>query len=237
MGEPLYLSRLKLKQSPQIASLINRLRRSDGGGVAIKGDHHLLWNAMPDALQRTSPSAAGHRATFLWRRDDRCRHYYMLGPRPRSDSAFFDVESRPFKVRLVVGDRLQFVLRLNATVDRRSGGRAGTRQRRDVAMDLLHAEPEGQRAVHRDVLAETAVRAWLSARAEASGFALDALVVDGYRAVMLDPKRREAGKIGVFDLGGVLTVRDPETFVTRLVAGFGRAKAFGCGLMLIRRAG
>ena len=34
----------------------------------------------------------------------------------------------------------------------------------------------------------------------------------------------------------LIEVTDPPAFLARLAAGFGRAKAFGCGLMLIRRA-
>jgi len=35
---------------------------------------------------------------------------------------------------------------------------------------------------------------------------------------------------------GALEIADPAAFLARLAQGFGRAKAFGCGLMLIRRA-
>jgi CRISPR system Cascade subunit CasE len=40
---------------------------------------------------------------------------------------------------------------------------------------------------------------------------------------------------GVLDISGVLEVHDPDRFLLRLAQGFGRARAFGCGLMLIRR--
>jgi CRISPR system Cascade subunit CasE len=39
----------------------------------------------------------------------------------------------------------------------------------------------------------------------------------------------------VLDLSGALTVTDPTLFLEKLSGGFGRAKAFGLGLMLIRR--
>jgi CRISPR system Cascade subunit CasE len=38
-----------------------------------------------------------------------------------------------------------------------------------------------------------------------------------------------------FDLEGEIVVDDPAKFLAQLPKGFGRAKAFGCGLMLIRR--
>ena len=38
------------------------------------------------------------------------------------------------------------------------------------------------------------------------------------------------------DLTGEIAVTDPKAFLAKLAQGFGRAKGFGCGLMLIRRA-
>ena len=38
------------------------------------------------------------------------------------------------------------------------------------------------------------------------------------------------------DFDGILTVNDPAAFLLALSRGFGAAKAYGCGLMLIRRA-
>ncbi|WP_308340124.1 type I-E CRISPR-associated protein Cas6/Cse3/CasE [Thiolapillus sp.] len=35
---------------------------------------------------------------------------------------------------------------------------------------------------------------------------------------------------------GSLTVTEPDAYLATLKQGLGRAKAFGCGLMLIRRA-
>jgi CRISPR system Cascade subunit CasE len=60
----------------------------------------------------------------------------------------------------------------------------------------------------------------------------------GYRVMRLERGRGKARDIelGVLDLEGTLEVCDPQAFVAALGHGFGRGKAFGCGLMLIRRA-
>jgi CRISPR system Cascade subunit CasE len=42
-------------------------------------------------------------------------------------------------------------------------------------------------------------------------------------------------RVGVLDFEGMLVVEAPELFLASVAQGFGRAKAFGCGLMLIRR--
>lgn len=233
----LHLSRLTLKRSAEIAPLIHVLQPAGRNGGRddrrIEVDHRLLWTAMPDDVQA---GRAKNEAAFLWRRDDMPGRYYVLGPAPRSQSSFFEVETKPFDVRLSQGDRLEFMLRVNATVDRRIGGRE-KRRRGDVAMELLYGVEAGERAGRRIELAEKAAGEWLGSRAENSGFVLDALHLDGYRAVVIARNPKKPGRIGVFDLRGLLTVTGPDLFLERLATGYGRAKAFGCGLMLVRRAG
>ena len=41
--------------------------------------------------------------------------------------------------------------------------------------------------------------------------------------------------VGLLDVRGILSVKEPDTFLATLGTGLGRARAFGCGLMLIRR--
>jgi CRISPR system Cascade subunit CasE len=43
-------------------------------------------------------------------------------------------------------------------------------------------------------------------------------------------------RFSTLDFEGVLVVRDPARFIAKVATGFGPQKAFGCGLMLLRRA-
>ena len=60
--------------------------------------------------------------------------------------------------------------------------------------------------------------------------------VDGYETVRIPRAGGQPAQFSVLDFEGVLEVTDPMRFLAALVNGFGRARAFGCGLMLIRRA-
>lgn len=79
---------------------------------------------------------------------------------------------------------------------------------------------------------------WLSGdRAQRSGFVIeqpDSLRISGYIWKPIPEKNRKAG-FSSLDYEGVLTVTDPEKFITMLNSGIGKARAFGCGLMMIRR--
>ncbi|MCE2448692.1 MAG: type I-E CRISPR-associated protein Cas6/Cse3/CasE [Candidatus Latescibacteria bacterium] len=234
MSEPLHFSRLTLRRDAEdIAPLLQVLQPSKSSD-RLAVDHRLLWTVIPTEIRtevEQSRTAGTPKSAFLWRADRQRGRYYLLGPKPLEESQLFESALSP-------GERLVFDLRLNATVDRKVGvdsqGKA-LRQRCDVAMDLLKAEAKIDRAGSRMQLAEKAAYDWLTTRAAEHGFHLDKLRLEGYRAERFARWGGKFGTLGVFDLKGALTITEPNSFLARLRQGFGRGKAFGCGLMLIRR--
>lgn len=248
MTTHLYLSRVTLQRdATAVAPLLSVLAPANPDD-ATAVSHRLMWTLMPDDVRRSHDknkngnSAA--RSSFLWRAEQNENRFYVLGPRPVEESPFFLIETKPFEPELRTGDRLSFTLRVNATVDRKIGADAEgapIRRRSDVAMDLMQGQERDEesaaipRADRRNAAAELAARNWLQAQGNKHGFAMLALALQGYRTMRL-PRRGPNATIGVFDTTGLVEVRDPEAFLEKLSGGFGRAKAFGCGLMLIRRA-
>jgi len=117
---------------------------------------------------------------------------------------------------------------------------------------------ESARAKVRDDRTESAAKAWIGKQGERHGFKLlvrldedgnPCPIASNYDVVeiprgkidagtgqwSLEHKRRFA-RFGVLDFEGLIEVTDPSLFLPQLAEGFGKAKAFGCGLMLIRRA-
>ena len=148
---------------------------------------------------------------FLWRQEAPGVWTTLSEREPVDELGLFEVSGpKAFAPALESGDPLWFVLRANPAA-RITNGRAG----RHLAKPLE----------------------WLDGKARACGFSL---VPD--RVWARSRRRREVprrnGAPAVFttvDFEGVLRVEDPEVFVPALSAGFGPAKAWGCGLMLIRR--
>ncbi len=211
-------------------------RRSDVG-------HRLVWSLFPQDLEdrpflyrETAPTNAGGR---------RGRGEFIVLSRlaPSCGEELFDIETKPFAPALSVGDRLHFSLRANPTTQRSEmvDGRRVSR-REDVVMRALHDVPKHERAKARPRLIREAGLAWLARQGEASGFRLpdpDRVAVDGYDQLLVDVDGRRRGRGAVhsrLDFEGLLEVTDPSAFLARLAGGFGRARAFGNGLMLIRRA-
>ena len=222
----LYLSSLTLNAAPSARALI-QLLNPENANAAADAHHRLIWTAFSDAKHRNRD--------FLWRYDGENRFYTLSARPPRPGDLFGEPAIKTFEPNLTIGDRLDFVLRANATkVSKQAGGK-----RVDVVMDLLHDEPKDKRAEKRMKLAQLAGEAWMAWQGAAKGFAPLKTVVEGYTVLELSleaVKRANLPRLGVLDLSGTLTVTDPGLFLPALSQGFGRAKAWGCGLMMIRRA-
>jgi CRISPR system Cascade subunit CasE len=230
----LFLSRARLRRDAPVAALAELLvpaNPADRAGAS----HKLVWALFADSADR--------RRDFLWR-EEKPGHFMALSSRPPDDPhRLFELDFKRFEPALSVGDRLGFTLRANPVVARpEARGERG--KRHDVVMNALRTIPKSERAASRPEAVLTAGRAWLVRQGEAHGFApVGDADVDGYDSLRIprDNSRRtlrdkaKPAVFGVLDISGVLEVRDPARFLARLVQGFGRARAFGCGLMLIRR--
>ncbi len=250
-----HLSRLTLRrQAGSVAPLLKDLMPPEKG-AAMDIHHRLLWTVFSGTHKQP-----GDEAAFLWRYMDGDDKFFVLGPEPQSGSPFFDIETKPFSISFHRGQRLAFELRVNATVDRMidpSKGRAG-RKRCDVVQDAMNKVRKEQVVndrEQRDEIARMALTGWLSQQGDKSGFHLRSLSVKTYRAIALPGQHRAPGpqadvadlrpatklrkrapgpQMGVADLLGVLEVSDPSAFMDKVHKGFGRSKAYGCGLMLLR---
>jgi len=239
MTSALHLSRARLRASHgEALSAIAPILMPGDAGARIGHAHRLVWllfQSEPD-LQRD----------FLWREEGQGR-YLILSHQPPSDpSGLFDLDTKDFTPHLAAGDRLGFALRANAVVARK-GARDGAEKegrsrgkRVDVVMDALHAVPTAERPARRAELTDKAARQWLDEQGARSGFRVLSLAVKSYERIDVAdrarPGRRNRAGIAVLDLEGTIEVTEPSAYVDKLARGFGSAKAFGCGLMLIRRA-
>ena len=224
----LWLSRAGLRRDSAAIGSLALLLVPDGEGPRVAAAHRLVWALFADAPDR--------KRDFLWREEGPGRFMALSAREPAPVPDLFDVRTTPFEPALAVGDRLGFTLRANPVVSRpEAPGRRG--KRHDVVMDALHPIPGPERAAARFGVATEAGLAWLGRQGAAHGFEPGQVGVDGYETMRVP---REAGarplQFSRLEFTGSLTVTDPAAFLSALATGFGRARAFGCGLMLIRRA-
>lgn len=233
----LYLTRAALDRNAGSAALAPLLDPPNPN-QAIDAHHRLIWALFPgkDAVR-----------DFLWRADGHGRFFILSHRIPQQSDLFRPLDTTEFTPALAANDRLSFLLRANATKDRRAQktkNDSKSARRVDLVMDALHDVPgqstigcdqTNDRRTLRMKIAGDVAQDWLSTQGERSGFNLDHVHVDDYSVRQFSHGRKHRITFGLLDMVGILTVTNPETFLATLGTGFGRARAFGCGLMLIRR--
>ena len=204
-----------------------------------KGDiyaiHQILWHLFP-----SDPDAD---RDFIFREEagNGWPFFYMVSQRrPDPLDGLVNIETKSYQPRLSEGQRLSFSLRANPVVTKKTAN--GKRVRHDVVMDAKRkiAKPfSANTDIASCELEHDAGIKWLEARADKLGFGFDPGMVRvfGYRQHHFKSrKRKDAIRFSSLDFGGLLTVKNANRFGQTLLRGIGRAKAFGCGLMLVRRA-
>jgi CRISPR system Cascade subunit CasE len=200
-------------------------------------EHQMIWNLFDNLPDQTRD--------FLYRREDKsgkAPFYYLLSARvPETRNTYLTIETKIFEPRLQANDRLQFQLRANAVITRKAGDNSKRRIRRDI----IEAKVDEYKARYPDpadrpppsVMHQEAVEEWMKRQGEEHGFDVSELLVvnHSYHKVR-KPGDDSLRQFTSIDVLGSLTVTDGERFMKQLVKGFGRSKAFGCGLMLVRRA-
>jgi CRISPR system Cascade subunit CasE len=212
----------------------------------LKGDHYaehqMLWQLFDDDKRQ-----------YLFRREhgteqpyanigqnDALPVYYLVSKHPPIACDGLQLLSKPYQPQLAVGTTLGFSLRANPIVAKKVQGKKNSLHH-DVMMDAkLQAKQQQLDGPQSVEYIANAGKQWLLGRADKLGFTMNTgeLDCDGYMQHRFYKKKGKSDKpirISTLDYNGLLTVTDPEKFKQTLFEGIGRAKAFGCGLMMIRR--
>lgn len=224
----MFFSKVSLLPSMQAQQALVRLQKN--GAYAA---HQLLWRLFTEHQERP----------FLFR-DDTQSHgfpqfWVLSSVAPEDSSGLFQVQSKTYSPQLAEGDRLAYKLRANPTVSTKDSD--GKAKRHDV---LMHAKKQALQSgkLSPEPLAERmnqAAQSWICKpeRLDHWGVSMDmAPDIEGYCQHEISKRQGQHQiKYSSVDYQGVLTVQDPARFTEVLFNGVGKAKSFGCGLLLVRR--
>lgn len=254
-----YFSRIRLKSETPDLMTLARLATKDH-----YQEHRLVWSFFPDEPEAKRDFIYRREAKALSTEENDLARltYYMVSRRPpQPNSAIWEVETRDYAPQLVVGDCLEFSLRANpvsrSKKPRTEAGEAEYRKRREASgkamprdsrrrkrddlmkMTVQHLQetfgPTWKEHYDRVELANEAGRCWLETQGQRLGFDIEDASVASYSYDSFTPRKGETVEIGRMDFTGNLRVAQPEAFSKALFEGIGPAKAFGCGLLLVRR--
>lgn len=219
----MYLSRIEFQPRGATARDIHLI--SSAGGI-----HKLVWSWFGDDDQ---PSR-----DFLFRTETGTpfRIYTLSAKPPQCVSDAWCCDSKPYDPQLREGDRLQFVVAVNPTFRAKNGSGAG--KRHDVVIREKHRLREAGASESENEIVQRTVTRWLIHRSERLGcyFEERSLFAEQFRVERFHRGSAPPAALTKVDVRGTLAIRDPSRFHDAVIKGVGPGKAFGCGLLLIRRA-
>ena len=218
----MYFSRVTLGPDADPRSLLDR------NGYR---EHQVLWSLFEAGVDA--------QRDFIFRRDEQHPRprYYVVSARLPAENGLWHVDTKEYAPQLQAGQSLMFNLRANPVVTRSDGD--GRSRRNDLIMDIKKQSGWQQASpADRPALADLIQQAgeqWLMARQERIGVRIDSLLADAYRRHRAYKRGQQRPiRYSTVDLSGMLTVVDCERMHAALLHGVGPAKAFGCGLLLVR---
>lgn len=241
--EPMFFSKLNLRKEALSVSALQQFAEN------VYRQHKLIWKLFQGESHRTvQANVQGEEkivfvSDFLFRQESgyTTPSFYVVSHRqPNDGEGIWNIRSRGYEPRLGVTDRLRFTLRANPVVTKKEAqpeGNSKKRRRHDVVMEAKRQFPKNQRPYELDLVRDAGLR-WLLERSDKHGFAFDPgdIRVDNYRQHQFFRRDGDPVQLSTLDFNGILTVKDPGRFLEVLYSGIGPAKAFGCGLLLVRRA-
>lgn len=200
------------------------------------GQHQWIWKFF-SAKGPAERHEEREERDFIFRAhaaSDMPRYYVVSARPPVAFSEDWEVQSRAYDPLPPVGRRLSFVLCANPVVSKKCA--EGKSRRHDVVMQAkIDARAEGRRIPGADLVSASCM-AWLQARAARAGFELVGATVDVYQQQKARKYNAEKDiSYSSVEFSGELIVTDAQLFRQTLLHGLGHAKAFGCGLMLVKK--
>jgi len=194
-------------------------------------EHQSLWKLFDQTDTNTRP--------FLYRREQ--QHplplFYVLSEHPPQTHPLWQIDTKAYHPRLQNKQQLAFTLRINPVVTHKPTNNTKLRQRHDIIRLAKHTHQQQHPNTHAPNQAERVQQhggQWLQQRAEQYGFQLQGFEFDNYQTHRFKKKNSQL-TISTLDYQGILKITQVDDFMTHLYQGIGRARSFGCGLMLIRR--
>lgn len=187
--------------------------------------HRQLWRLFPGEEKETRSKGEELRQGFLFRIEDNptgrpARLLVQSRRAPETASGVALLGTREIQPQPVAGQRLAFLLTANPIKTITDAQRDAKQGKKTEKCRVPLIKEENQRE-------------WI-ARKLASAGEIEAVNVLPHAPTYFR-KGNRGGKLATVTFEGVLRVSDPTLMTELLVNGVGPAKAFGCGLLLVRR--
>ena len=200
--------------------------------------HKELWKTFEEDKEASR--------TFIFRQEDNPQtsfpmFYVVSQNKPINNTDILRISAiKEYNPQIAEAERLSFTIRINPVISKKQQQRKNS-IKYDVWRNAIHEGKEnGLKNRELNEFAQNETKNWLLQKSEDMGFTLNEneFTVEQNRTIRFKkhPNSKTEIKYGTVEFSGILTVTNIDRFKTTLFEGIGRSKAFGCGLMLIKRA-
>lgn len=222
----MYLSKLTLRNSSEAKKAMLDLLNNN-----TYAEHQLIWRLFPNDESRG----------FLFRKqfDSALPEFLVLSKsEPQQTNDVFAITTKVYAPKLTEGERLSYRLRANPTISvATQTGKRG--KRHDVLMHAKKQLTEQQRQDPKLVerVCHQAARDWLTDDQRQQNWGLTLVTQPEIVQVKQELGSKKKANISYtsVDYQGILQVENPQILLDSVSNGLGASKAFGCGLMLLKR--
>ena len=167
------------------------------------------------------------------------KHIYLLAPNQISSQKNIKIAVSPrYQPQIKTDEFLFFKLRANPIIKRKENGKAKEYR---IIMDAKHQFNKNgknyQEQFSLDELIHDVGMKWLIRKGEQHGFSVKQFEVriNNDSEYSVKPLGKKVFTLRTLDFEGKLKIVDADRFKKALFNGIGSAKAFGCGMMMIKR--
>jgi CRISPR system Cascade subunit CasE len=218
-----WLTRAELRRDGPAQKALSRLLLDEG---ARDVGHRLVWSLFADDAEATRD--------FIYREADPGNFLILSTREPTDPHGLWDLRTKAYTPEFTTGLRLGFALRANPARSVKTPGRdRGTR-----VDAVMHAKTVAGKPLDAEDV-EAAALDWLFAREERLGVSFDRghCSAGGYRQIQIPRTGGRPIRHSIVDYEGALTITDPSALARSLASGVGKARAYGCGLLMLRPLG
>jgi len=225
----MYISRIRISEGEALFQLIQQ-----AGYQLMYHAHQILWKLFPVDKKASRD--------FLFRMEinqGKSIFYVVSERKPESVmTTFLNIDTKQYKPKIKKGDMLAFSLRANPTIAKKVDGKKNS-VRHDVYMNAKKdGKMKGFKGKELNQYINERVKEWLIKREKYFGFQIDPanLSIEGYfHHQFYKTNTKMNVRYSSIDYHGILMVTEPIKFTDTLYNGIGKSKAFGCGLLLVKR--
>lgn len=222
----MYFSKITLRKNSGSLDKIKSYTNENGYTY-----HQLIWNLF-------SENNPDKKRDYIYRSDfdNMWPNFIAISKTyPIDQDGLWEINTKSYQPVIKNGENLYFILRVNPRVF--CGNGIYKNKYIDIIQQAFYNFRNTKRKSKSEIIQSVGID-WISQRNKRNGFTINEknTIVDKFEKHIVNKlKQKDYISFSAIDFRGQLKVNDSEKFIHTLHNGIGAAKAFGCGLLLIRR--